>query len=129
MKKYLIWSAPILVALAIIILFRTVLLLGYVPSESMEPTLEKGSLIVANRLYGDLEVGDIVVFEHEGTVMVKRIAAGPGEDITIEGINYSVPDSYYLMLGDNGKNSYDSRYWECPYVYEGKIIAKLIFKN
>ena len=129
MKKYLICSAPILVALAIIILFRTVLLLGYVTSESMETTLEKGSLIVANRLYGDLEVGDIVVFEHEGTVMVKRMAAGPGEDITIEGINYSVPDSFYLMLGDNGENSYDSRYWECPYVYEGEIIAKLIFKN
>ena len=127
MKKYLIWSAPILVALAIIILFRTVLLLGYVPSESMEPTLEKGSLIVANRLYGDLEVGDIVVFEHEGTVMVKRIAAGPGKEITIEGINYSVPDGFYLMLGDNSENSYDSRYWECPYVSEDKIIAKLIF--
>ena len=129
MKKYIIWSVPILVALVIIILFRTVLLLGYVPSESMEPTLEKGSLIVGNRLYGDLEVGDIVDFEHERTVMVKRIAAGPGQEITIEGINYSVPDGFYLMLGDNSENSYDSRYWECPYVYEGEIIAKLIFKN
>ena len=127
MKKYIIWSVPILVALVIIILFRTVLLLGYVPSESMEPTLEKGSLIVGNRLYGDLEVGDIVVFEHEGTVMVKRIAAGPGEEISIKGISYSVPDDFYLMLGDNIENSYDSRYWECPYVSEDKIIAKLIF--
>ena len=127
MKKYIIWSVPILVALVIIILFRTVLLLGYVPSESMEPTLEKGSLIVGNRLYGDLEVGDIVVFEHEGIVMVKRIAAGPGEEISIEGISYSVPDDFYLMLGDNIENSYDSRYWECPYVSEDKIIAKLIF--
>jgi len=30
------------------------------------------------------------------------------------------------MLGDNKDDSYDSRYWERPYISEDKIIAKMI---
>lgn len=126
MKRRLIWLMPILVALLVLVLFRTVFLLGYVPSESMEPTLEKGSYILGNRLYKELKVGDIVIFEHDGTVMVKRIAACPGEEITVDGIRYYVPDDSYLMLGDNTDNSYDSRYWEYPYISEDEIVAKMI---
>lgn len=103
-----------------------VLLLGYVPSESMEPTLEKGSFIVGTRLYGNLKKGDVVIFEHKGTVMVKRIAACPGDEITVDGKTYYVPDDSYLMLGDNSDNSYDSRYWDVPYVCEKQIIAKMM---
>lgn len=126
MKRRLIWLIPILVALLVLVLFRTVFLLGYVPSESMEPTLEKGSYILGNRLYKELKVGDIVIFEHDGTVMVKRIAACPGEEITVDGIRYYVPDDSYFMLGDNTDNSYDSRYWELPYISEDEIAAKMI---
>ena len=126
MKRKWIILLPIITAITILLLFRFVLLIGYVPSESMEPTLKKESLILGSRLYGDLKMGDIVVFEHEGTVMVKRIAACPGEEITVDGILYYVPDGSYFMLGDNKDNSYDSRYWECPYISEEKIIAKMI---
>lgn len=126
MRRRLIWLMPVLVALVVLVLFRTVFLLGYVPSESMEPTLEKGSLILGNRLYKDLKEGDIVIFEHEGTVMVKRIAACPGEEITVDGIRYYVPNNSYFMLGDNSGNSYDSRNWENPYISKDKIIAKII---
>lgn len=125
MKK-LIWLMPLLVGFIILILFQTVFLLGFVPSESMEPTLKENSLILGTRLYGTLEKGDIVVFEHEGTVYVKRIAAGPGDEITVDGIRHFIPPNAYFMLGDNSENSYDSRYWEDPYVSEEDIIAKLI---
>lgn len=126
MKKRLIWLIPIATALVLILLFQTVLLIGYVPSESMEPTLKKNSLILGLRPYGSLKTGDIVVFEHNEGLFVKRIAACPGEAITVDGITYFVPLDAYFMLGDNSDNSYDSRYWESPYVSEEDIVAKVI---
>ena len=126
MKKRLIWLLPVIVGLMIIVLFQTVFLLGYVPSASMEPTLREGSMILGTRIYGELNNGDIVVFKHNGELFVKRIAAGPGEEINVEGKTYHVPPNAYFVLGDNSENSYDSRYWEYPYISEENIIAKVI---
>ena len=126
MKKRLIWLLPVLVGFLVFVLFQTVFLLGYVPSESMEPTLREGSMILGTRIYRELNNGDIVVFEHNEELFVKRIAAGPGEEINVEGKTYHVPPNAYLVLGDNSDNSYDSRYWEYPYISEESIIAKII---
>ena len=126
MKKRLIWLIPIAAALFVFLLFQTVLLVGYVPTASMEPTLKEGSYILGLRPYGELKTGDIVVFEHDGGLLVKRIAASGGEELTVKGVRYIVPEGFYLMLGDNSENSYDSRYWEVPYVSEEAIVAKLI---
>ena len=52
---------PILSSL-LLVLMKTVLFLGYVPTESMEPTLKKDSFILGTRLYGDLTDGDIIIF-------------------------------------------------------------------
>lgn len=45
--------------------------LGFVASGSMEPTLPKGSLFLA--FAGEAQVGDIVVFEAQGTRIVHRV--------------------------------------------------------
>lgn len=126
MKRWLFWIIPIVSALLVFILFQTVFLIGYVPTASMEPTLKEGSFILGIRHYGKLKTGDIVVFKHEGALLVKRIAALPGESIIVDGIEYCVPEGHYLMLGDNTENSYDSRYWDEPYVSEDMIVAKIM---
>ena len=93
----------------------------------MEPTLEKDSFILGSRSYGKLSTGDIVIFEHEGQLMVKRIAAVQGEEIERNGIQITVPANCYYMLGDNSANSYDSRFWTKPFIEKGCIVEKLLW--
>ncbi len=117
---------PVFFALLTFVLFRFVFIIGYVPSASMEPTLKTDSLIFGIRTCNDFEKGDIVIFRHDGTVYVKRIAATEGETVEFEGKEFNVPEGCYFMMGDNRDNSYDSRYWENPYVKQSDIIAKVL---
>jgi signal peptidase I len=126
MKSYVLYLIPAFVIIVILVLFRTVLLLGYVPSESMEPTLERDSYIIGTRLYRDIDIGDIIIFEREGTMMVKRVAACAGDMVMVNGQSQPVPSDCYYVLGDNSDNSYDSRFWEDPFVREEDVHAKLI---
>ena len=107
---------PVIAALLVLVMFRTVFILGYVPTNSMKPTLEAGSLILGVRIKGSFEVGDVVIFCHGGNLFVKRIAAVGGNVVMHNGINMSVPEGSYYMLGDNADDSYDSRYWDEPFI-------------
>lgn len=136
------WPLPLVLAILTYVLFNTILFWGYVPTSSMEPALPTGSIIVGTRLIGELTTGDIVVFHHNGQLLIKRIAACPGDRVdrreltymTSEGIPIwdepilTVPDGCYFVLGDNKENSIDSRYWTDPYIREDDIIAKLFTK-
>lgn len=102
--------APIIITLVALILFHVVFMLGYVPSDSMEPTLEAGSLILGLRIHGELEKEDIIIFRHDGTYMIKRIAAIEGDVIIHNGQTEAVPAGCFYVLGDNQSNSHDSRY-------------------
>ena len=126
MKPRLPILIPLLCALLVLLLFRFVFYLGFVPSASMEPTIPKGSMVLGARLYGELQTGDVVIFRHDGQTMVKRIAAGPGETYILNGTCITVPAAHYLLLGDNAADSYDARYWEDPFVPSTAIIAILI---
>lgn len=120
---------PVLVFGITFCLFRFVLIIGYVPSASMEPTLKEKSYILGLRIHGDLEVGDIIIFEHNDNTMVKRIAAIGGQTIEVDGKTYNVPEGSVFVLGDNAENSFDSRYWENPFVDKNKIIAKVLKRS
>lgn len=126
LKKSGKWIIPIIVMLLTFILLKCVFLIGYVPSESMEPTLKRGSYIIGCRIYSSLETGDIIIFRHDGKLLVKRIVAVGGNTVEKNGISMTVPEGCYYVLGDNADNSYDSRYWENPFVKEEDVVAKLI---
>ena len=116
---------PLSVAVTVIVLFRCVFLLGYVPTSSMEPTLKTGSVFLGFRIIGSIEVGDIIVFRHDERLLVKRVAAVSGDMIEHNGQVLSVPEDSFYVLGDNCRSSYDSRYWEYPFVKSGDIVAKV----
>lgn len=117
---------PVFCAILVLVLFRFVFYLGYVPTASMEPTIHQGSLILGLRQFGELHTGDVVIFRHDGRTLVKRIVASPGETYILNGSPVTVPAGQYLLLGDNAADSYDARYWDDPFVSSSVIMAKLI---
>lgn len=75
-----------------IILFKFVMLNGFIPSSSMEPTMNIGDGIIVNRLaYGDEDMpnrGDVIVFrseEYNGQYLIKRVIGLPGDTIELKG--------------------------------------------
>ncbi len=115
------------VTITVTILLKIVFLIGYVPSESMEPTLPKGSLVIGYRLCSEYGVGDIIIFSHANKLLVKRIIAAEGDFVVKDGVKKLVPKGCFYVVGDNLDNSYDSRYWEEPFIHRKDIIAKVIF--
>lgn len=125
MKKCRSVIVPLLCAVLTLIIFKTVLIIGYVPSESMEPTIHANSFVLGLRLYGELKTGDIIIFRHEGKLLVKRIAAVGGEVVLHDGEKIVVPNDCYYMLGDNSENSLDSRYWAEPFVSGEEVVGRV----
>lgn len=111
-----------------------------IPSGSMEPTLLPGDRIIVNRLayqYWAPSRGDIVVFAYPKDptrTFVKRVIATEGESVELRGnqvfVNgklvqepylkagdypafgpMTVPTDKVFVLGDNRKESGDSREW------------------
>jgi len=120
------WAVPFGCGLLYLVLLNFVFFVGYVPSESMEPTIRQNSFIFGIRNIGDLKLGDVVIFDYDSRLIVKRIAALPGDDIMVNGENLIIPDGCYYMLGDNPQKSVDSRYWEDPFIPKAQIIAKVL---
>lgn len=128
---------PIAIAVVLALLLRTAMQIYAVPTESMAPALRAGDRIVATRYFRERPAaGDVIVFASPdgGDVMlVKRVVAVPGDLVdsrlgrlrvgghtviepyasepaaTGEIAAMIVPADSYFVLGDNRRDSRDSR--------------------
>jgi signal peptidase I len=91
------WTAIIVIAVMVSFLMRTFAFQTFfIPSGSMEPTLQVGDRIIVDKLavsWGTINVGDIVVFKappaedcgEPVTDLVKRVIGIPGESLKSSG--------------------------------------------
>lgn len=122
-----------------------------VHGDSMLPTLENREYIIGIRT-NNIEQNDIIVFEKDDVVYIKRvIACGECEvkiceenkeiyvngnlegsiicdDISNRKLIYIVPEDMYFVLGENYESSIDSRNTELGFVEKSDIICKVLFK-
>ena len=102
------WGYLFVTALVVLVLFRVVLQLAWVPSGSMEATIPTRSLLISMRLpyvVGDPqpERGDVVTFWNDemGKLLVKRVIGLPGDKISFSGgyvyVNGEKLDEPYLL--------------------------------
>lgn len=148
MKKLLLWLCIPLVAWYISGNWYQLML---IQGESMAPAYHHLQLVVLNKHDRNFQHGDVAAFwcEELSCVMVKRIAAVPGDRAVIRDetlyVNDSVSEIYcepgmffyagileeetvlqpgeYLLLGDNTQQSKDSRYPEVGLVDESRIYG------
>ncbi|MCD8218670.1 MAG: signal peptidase I [Clostridiales bacterium] len=148
-----IYALVVVAAVAVLIatLFIPVL---QVSGSSMEPTLSDGDVIVLLKK-GDFETGDLVGFYYQNKLLLKRVIAGPGDIVDIDGegnvyVNeeqieepyvtekalgetdldypYQVPENRYFVMGDNRTTSIDSRSSVIGCIEIDQIVGKVILR-
>ena len=149
-------AAGVIAIVCILILYNFCIKNTRVASGSMEPTLMTGDYMVVNKLayvVKDIKRGDIICFwsKEGGKYYTKRVIGIEGDQIEFhdgyvfinglkadessyipEGVEtnclktFEVPEGCVFVLGDNRENSFDSRFFENPYISEHDIMGKYL---
>ena len=125
-----------------------------ISGDSMSPSFYSGQIVILDKYSNHYESGDVIAFwcDSLNQVLVKRIVACPNDTIIIqEGMLYVnatirevfsketrveyagiaenliyLEDNQYFVIGDNVKESKDSRYQEVGCICEEDIIGKVV---
>lgn len=147
-------GALVVIAAAAVLVSTLLFPVVQVSGTSMQPTFEQGDVLVLSKL-GGLEAGDLVSFNWQNRLLIKRVIAGPGDVVSIDAdgvvsVNgeeldepyvdelalgscdisfpYQVPENRYFVLGDHRATSIDSRSSEIGCVEEQQVVGKVILR-
>ena len=91
-----------LIQMAIIVLIAFIILtfigIGRIESQSMEPSYKKNHFIIYNKWDKDYQIGDVVVIDYEGNLIIRRIIGLYGDKIDIN-------NEYGYVLINNQKEN------------------------
>lgn len=153
--------ATYFIIIAFIILIRSFVVTPVmVNGTSMYPTLHDNDIMILSKIYytfNNIKRFDIIVVDHNNEKLIKRVIALPGETVEIknnklyinnkivkqdflpsdlEDIDFSekevISDNCYFVMGDNRRDSLDSRYFGCVDRKDILGVANLVvfpFKN
>ena len=143
-------ALPYFIIIVVVILIRTFVVTPVrVNGESMYPYLKEGEVLILNKLDRSYRRFDIVVISVNDTKIIKRVIGLPGEtisyhdcklyindkeiedfvtecttdDFSLESLyDYAlIPEGYYFVMGDNRKNSSDSRDYRVGLISKSQI--------
>ena len=123
----------------------------FVQGISMEPTLKDGQILISRKFHLNIKNNDIILMKFKNDIIIKRVVGIPGDKLKIQDnylyVNDNKNDDFYIdnfgvledevilgkdeyfVLGDNRKNSIDSRFEEIGIVPKDKIEGIILNKD